>query len=107
MSTTGGIPITGGTETFTILNGTQMIGQTTLAATVANGTVSASTRCRAVLLWAQYTIQAEYSGYGGYPASTDTSQTLTVSKAPASQVAITNSPLSLVAGTRGPGHGAA
>ena len=31
VSTTGGIPITGGTETFTILNGTQMIGQTTSA----------------------------------------------------------------------------
>src|SRR5262249_14377986 len=37
VSTTAGAAIDGGTETFTILNGTQVIGQTTAPANVSNG----------------------------------------------------------------------
>ena len=38
----GGVPINEGTETFTICNGTQLIGQTTAPANVSNGDVSAT-----------------------------------------------------------------
>ena len=101
VSTTSGNPITGGTETFTILSGGQVIGDPTAAEPVANGSVTASYTLPGGTAIGTYTIEADYSGYGVYPASTDTSQTLTVSKAPASQIAITSSPLALVAGTRG------
>ena len=100
VSTTGGIPITGGTETFTILNGSVTVGQATSPQPVSGGTVTAAYQLPAGTAVGKYTIEASYSGYGSYPALTDTSQFLTISPS-ATQVAITSSALSLIAGNTG------
>ncbi len=101
VSTTGGIPISGGTETFTILNSSnQQVGQTTAPANVSNGSVSSVYTLPGGTAVGQYTIEASFSGGGGYPASTDTSQLLTITPA-ASQVAITSTALNQLAGILG------
>lgn len=100
MSTTSGIPISGGTETFTIFNGNVMVGQPTIPETVSQGTVTGYYTLPGGTAVGSYVIQASYSGDTNYPASTDSSQILTVSPA-ASQVAITSAPLTLVAGGNG------
>ncbi len=86
VSTTSGIPINGGTETFTIMNGTQVIGQTTAAASVVNGSVTAPFTLPGGTPLGQYEIVASYSGTSNYPASTDTSQVLVVDPGPATQL---------------------
>jgi hypothetical protein len=101
VATTGGIPISGGTETFTILNSNnQPVGQTTSPANVVNGSVSATYQLPGGTAVGQYTIEAQFSGSGGFLASTDTSQLLTVTPL-ASQVAITSSALNQDAGSLG------
>ena len=101
VATTGGVPISGGTETFTILNSNdQQVGLTTNPATVANGSVSALYTLPPGTAVGLYTIEAAYSGDATYPAATDTSQFLTVTPL-ASQVAITSAALSMVAGRMG------
>ena len=86
VSTTGGIPINEGTETFTIMNGTQVIGQTTAAASVVNGSVTASYTLPGGTPVGKYEIVASCSGTSNYPASTDTSQVLLVYPGPATQL---------------------
>ena len=86
VSTTGGIPISGGTENFTIMNGTQVIGQTTAAASVVNGSVTAPFTLPGGTPLGQYEIVASYSGTSNYPASTDTSQILLVYPGPSHAV---------------------
>ena len=86
VSTTGGIPINGGTETFRIMNGTQMIGQTTAAAPVVNGSVTGVYTLPGGTALGQYEIVASFSGSRAYPASTDTSQVLLVHPSPATQL---------------------
>ena len=86
VSTTGGVAINGGTETFTIMNGTQVIGQPTAAESVVNASVTAPYTLPGGTPLGQYEIVASFSGIGGYPASTDTSQVLLVQSAPATQL---------------------
>ena len=62
MTTTAGVPINEGTETFTILNGTQAIGQTTAPVNVSNGNVSAQYTLPGNTPAGQYIIEASYSG---------------------------------------------
>ena len=104
VSTTGGVPISGGTETFTILDSNNNpIGQTTSPpANVSGGSVSANYTLPGTTAVGRYTIEAEYYAPGTTsPTDTDTSQLLTVTPA-ASQVAITSAALNQVAGTLGP-----
>ncbi len=72
--------VDGGTATFTILDGTTVIGSA-VAVAVANGSASAVYVLPAGLAAGTYTIRTEYSGSGNFAASTDTSQTLIVSAA--------------------------
>ncbi len=80
-----GVAISGGTETFTILNGTQVIGQTTTPAQVSNGSATAQYTLPGNTPAGQYIIEASYSGYSGssesYLPATDISHFLTVSPA--------------------------
>ena len=81
VTTTAGVPINEGTETFTILNGSQVIGVTTAAAPVSNGNVSAQYTVPAGTPAAQYLIEANYSGTLNYLPSTDFLHFLTVKPA--------------------------
>ena len=83
VSTTAGVAINTGTETFTVLSGTQAIGQTTTPANVSNGQVDAqyaepAGRNRGL---AMYFIEATYSGSTSYLPSTDALHYLTVNPA--------------------------
>ena len=101
VETTGGILINGGTETFTILNSSgQQVGQSTVAQNVLNGAVSAAYKLPGGTAVGQYTIKAVFSGGGGFPAATDTTQYLTITPL-ASQVAITSTALNQTAGVLG------
>ncbi len=66
-----------GTETFTILNNSTVIG-TPVTVSVAGGAASASYTLPADTAPAVYTIQAVYNGTSSYNSSTDSSHTLTV-----------------------------
>ncbi len=76
--TTAGIPIDGGTETFTILNGTTVIGQTTVPTVVSNGNVMDVLYNLPTTPAGQYIIEASYSGTTSYLPATDTLHFLTV-----------------------------
>ena len=69
-----------GTESFTILNGTTVIGSA-VSVNVASGTASASYVLPAGASTGTYTIQAVYDGTADFVGSTDTSHSLTVSAA--------------------------
>ena len=82
VSTTAGAAINEGTVTFTILQGTQIIGQTTAPANVSNGAVSAAYIVPAGTPTGRYAIEASYSdSTGNYIGSTDTTHFLTVTPA--------------------------
>jgi hypothetical protein len=81
VTTTAGLPINEGTETFTIYNGSQQIGQTTAAANVSNGNVSAVYTFPGGTPPGQYIIEADYSGSANYLPATDRSHFLTVGAA--------------------------
>jgi hypothetical protein len=81
VSTTAGVAINEGTETFTILNGTQVIGQTTAPANVSNGAVTATYTLPAGTAPGQYIIEASYSGSSNYLPATDFGHLLTVNPA--------------------------
>ena len=81
VSTTAGVPINEGTETFTILNGTQVIGNTTTAVNVSNGNVATQYTLPKNTASGQYIIEASYSGTLNYLPATDTLHFLTVSPA--------------------------
>ena len=81
VTTSAGVPINEGTETFTILNGTQMIGQTTAPANVSNGNVSAQYTLPGNTPAGKFIIEASYSGTVNYLPSVDTLHFLTVSPA--------------------------
>ena len=79
VSDSAGTTVNEGTETFTILNGSQVIGVTTTSVPVVNGAVSATYTLPGGTLPGQYIIEAQYSGSGGdYLPSTDSSHFLTV-----------------------------
>ena len=69
-----------GTETFTILNGTTVIG-TQVTVNVSAGAASAVYGLPAGMAAGTYTIEAVYNGTADYLGSTDTSQSLTVNAA--------------------------
>jgi hypothetical protein len=88
VDTTAGAAINEGTVTFTILQGSQVIGQTTAPANVSNGAVTAAYTLPGGTPTGQYTIEATYSdSSGNYVGSTDTTHFLTI--APASTTATT------------------
>jgi hypothetical protein len=76
-----------GTETFSILSGTTVIGSA-VTVNVVNGTASASYVLPGATPQGTYTIQAVYNGTADFLGSTDLSHTLTVSQAKPSQLSI-------------------
>ena len=73
-------PVTGGTETFTILNGSTVIG-TPVTSNVVNGAASDVYTIPAGTLGGVYTIQAVFSGTSTLLGSSDSGHTLTISDA--------------------------
>ena len=92
VSTPADVPINDGTVTFTVLNGTQVIGQATAPVTVTNGSVTAAYTLPGDTPVGTYTIDASFSGTSLYLPSTDTSQTLTVTPAAVDQLVIHTEP---------------
>ncbi len=82
VTTTGGVTITEGTETFTILNGTEVIGTTTAPVNVgANGSATATYTLPKETAAGVYIIEANYLGSADYPPAVDTSHFLTINPA--------------------------
>jgi hypothetical protein len=76
------VAINEGTVTFTILQGTQIIGQATAPANVSNGAVSAAYTLPGGKPTGQYIIEASYSdSSGSYVSSIDTKHFLTITPA--------------------------
>ncbi len=73
-------PVNGGTETFTILNGSTDIG-TPVTSNVVSGAASGAYTIPAGTLGGVYTIQAVFSGTSTLSGSSDSSHTLTISEA--------------------------
>ena len=73
-------PVTGGTETFTILSGSTDVG-TPVTDNVVNGAVSGVYTIPTGTLGGVYTIQAVFSGTSTLSGSSDSSHTLTISDA--------------------------
>ena len=73
-------PVNGGTETFTILNGSTDVG-TPITENVVNGAASGAYTIPAGTLGGVYTIQAVFSGTSTLSGSSDSSHTLTISDA--------------------------
>ena len=95
VADSAGIVVNEGTETFTILAGTQVVGQTTTPAQVVNGAVSATYTLPGGTLPGQYIIEAYYSGSGSdYLPATDASHFLTVTPAAPYQLVIETPPSS-------------
>ncbi len=69
-----------GTVTFTIMNGSTVIGSPTTAG-VSNGSASTSYIIPPATPGGAYTIEAAYNGTGNFVASSDTSRTLTIDAA--------------------------
>jgi hypothetical protein len=90
-------PIDGGTETFSILNGTSTIG-TPVTVDVRGGSASATYVLPVGTPPGTYTIQAAYSGTPTYSSQTDTSQSLKLSVTLMS-LAVAPSSATIAAGT--------
>ncbi len=73
-------PVTGGTETFTILSGSTDVG-TPITENVADGAASGTYTIPAGTLGGVYTIQAVFSGTSTLSGSSDSSHTLTIVEA--------------------------
>ena len=86
VNTTLGDPVNDGTLTFTILNGSQVVGQPTSPVPVSNGLAMADFTLPGNTPIGQYIIKATYNGTNLYLPSIDASQTLTVSAAAAKLV---------------------
>ncbi len=76
VSTTAGVAIDEGQETFTILEGSQVIGQTTAPTNVSNGAVTATYTLPGNTPVGQYIIEADYSGHRRWLPPRDRHQTL-------------------------------
>ncbi len=87
ITSTGGI-VNGGTETFTILSGTTVIG-TPVTVSVSAGAAAAVYALPGGTPASKYTIEAVYNGTPEFVGSTDTSHFLTINAA-ASATAATN-----------------
>ena len=72
--------VNAGTETFTILQNTTVIGSP-VTVSVVSGAASASYALPAGQSGGSYTIQAVYNGAGNFATSTDTTQVLTINAA--------------------------
>ena len=79
-----------GTETFTILSGTTMIGSA-VTVNVGNGTAAASYVLPGMTPTGNYTIQSAYNGSADFLGSTDTSHILNVSTVATSTAAASTS----------------
>ena len=95
VTDSAGDSISEGTVTFTILNGTQVIGQTTDPIAVSSNTASAVYTIPGNTQAGQYTILVNFSGSSNYLPSSDRSHILTINAA-----ATTTSPLSASAAYR-------
>ena len=73
-------PVTGGTETFTILSGSTDVG-TPITENVVSGAASGTYTIPAGTLGGVYTIQAVFSGTGTLSGSSDSTHTLTIGDA--------------------------
>ena len=91
--TSSGGTVNTGTVTFTILQGTRVIGTATPSGTVTNGQASADYTLPAGTSAGTYTIDAAYhDGTGSFDDSSDATHTLTVSSSTAAATATTASP---------------
>ena len=79
--TSGAGTVSAGTVTFAVFQGATQIGSSVTSGTVASGAASASFTIPANTAAGTYTIQASYSGGGGFAASSDNTHTLTISQA--------------------------
>ena len=84
--TSSGGTVNEGTETFTLLSGSTVVG-TAVTVNVAAGAALASYSLPAGTNGGSYTIQASYNGTANYGASTDNTHLLTISAAGSSTVA--------------------
>lgn len=104
VSSTSGA-VNAGTVTFTLLNGTALVGSSVTSDTVASGTASASYTLPLGTGAGTYIIQAAFNAGGIFAASTDASHTLTIAKAGATVTlsalnqTYTGSPLTVTAAT--------
>jgi len=85
--TSGAGTVSEGTETFTILNGSTVIGNS-VSGSVSSGAASVNYTLPAGLAPATYTIQAVYNGSGNLVGATDTSHSLTVNAAAHASVSV-------------------
>ena len=69
--------VSGGSATFTILNGATVVGTATTT-NVSNGTATANYPLPASTAVGTYTIQVAYNGTGNFASSSDNSQSLTI-----------------------------
>jgi hypothetical protein len=74
-------PVNEGTVTFTILQGSTIIGTATTSNTVSNGVASVSYALPASLIAGTYTINAVYNPGPDFTGSSDNTHTLTVNRA--------------------------
>ena len=79
-STTG--TVSGGTVTFTVLNGTTPVGTATTSSAVTSGTASVSYTLPAGTAGGTYTIQAVYNGTTSFSGSSDNTHKLTINAGP-------------------------
>ena len=77
--TSGASPATTGTVTFTVLQGATVIGTATTGSVNGAGTATVNYGLPASQAAGTYTIQASYNANSTYAASSDNSQTLTIS----------------------------
>ena len=84
-----------GTVTFTVLNGTTVIGKA-VSASVVNGVATAAFLVPAGTLPALYTIKANYNGTTNFSASVDMTQSLTVVAASATTTTLTSGSINVV-----------
>jgi hypothetical protein len=91
VTDSAGTTINEGAETFTILSGTEVIGQTTAPASVTNGSATAQYVLPGNTPAGQYIIEANYSGSTNYLPAADTAHLLTVSSAGTTTSTVSNS----------------
>jgi subtilase family serine protease len=79
--TSGAGTVSGGTITFTVLNGSTQVGTAVTSGTVSSGSASASYILPAGTAAGTYEIEAVYNGDASFSTSSDTTHTLAVTQA--------------------------
>jgi hypothetical protein len=80
-------PVSDGTVTFTVKQGSTTVGTPTTSGTISNGVASVSYSLPAGLSAGSYTIVAAYSGATDFGVSSDSTHTLIVTGAPSASIA--------------------